>query len=115
MAASCRPSARTGPMAAIIFSVHTMKGMAAEHTQQGGCLMASKWLLWGSMLCPSVSRISVFQRACQSVGCERRRLVDGIRTDSWPAMDKYILAVIVLGSFRNGTKFHSRHRVAFDE
>ncbi|HET8721964.1 MAG TPA: hypothetical protein VFM24_08045 [Nitrospira sp.] len=39
MAASFSPSARTGRVAAIMLSVHTMKERAAEGAQQGGALM----------------------------------------------------------------------------
>jgi hypothetical protein len=44
MAASLSPSARSGPVAAIMLSVHTMKGVAAEDTQIGGVFMVFKWL-----------------------------------------------------------------------
>ncbi len=49
MAASCRPSARTGPVAAIMLSVHAMKGMAAGDTQQGGALIVDTALPTGSI------------------------------------------------------------------
>ena len=49
MAASFSPSARIGPVAAIMLSIHTMKRIAAEDTQKGEELIGFKDLLPGSI------------------------------------------------------------------
>src|SRR5215831_15946260 len=49
VAASLCPSARTGPVAAIMLSVHIVKWIAAQDTEPGGELFAFKRLPSGSI------------------------------------------------------------------
>lgn len=92
--------------------VHTMKGIAAEDTRQGGALIVCNGLLSGSI--PSIRNTESYLGDNDAVYRNYSRL--SMRNLRLKTTDEDVLAVIVvLTSFGNGTKFDSCHLLLFEK